>query len=78
MFAYRNGAVEKVIAEGDVIPLNGGSAFVKALALPQPELRGAVAGDAIMLKMAVDTDGDCIEDTVGLVQATAPSSPSLG
>lgn len=78
VFAYRNGAVEKVIAEGDVIPLNGGSAFVKALALPQPELRGAVAGDAIMLKMAVDTDGDCIEDTVGLVQATAPSSPSLG
>ena len=78
VFAYRDGTVEKVIAEGDVIPLNGGSAFVKAIALPQPELRGAVAGDAIMLKMAVDSDGDCIEDTVGLVQATAPSSPSLG
>lgn len=78
VFAYHNGAVEKVIAEGDVIPLNGGSAYVKAIALPQPELRGAVAGDAIMLKMAVDTDGDCVEDTVGLVKATAPSSSDLG
>jgi hypothetical protein len=74
---YRDGVVEKVIAEGDVISLHGQNAFVKAISLPQPELRAAVAGDSIMLKMAVDTDGDCIEDTVGLVQATAPSSSTL-
>jgi len=77
VFMYRDGVVEKVIAEGDVISLAGQEAFVKGISLPQPELRAAVSGDSIMLKMAVDTDGDCIEDTVGLVQATAPSSPSL-
>lgn len=78
VFAYRGGTVEKVVAEGDVITVNGSEAFVKAIALPQPELRQAAAGDAIMLKMAVDTDGDCVEDTVGLVKATTPGSASLG
>ena len=78
VFAYRDGTVEKVVAEGDVITVNGSEGFVKAIALPQPELRQAAAGDAIMLKMAVDTDGDCVEDTVGLVKATAPGSASLG
>jgi hypothetical protein len=74
VFSYSNGLVEKVVAEGDMIDLYGEPAFVKAISTPQPELRQAVAGESIMLKMAVDTDGDCIEDTVGLVKVATPSS----
>ncbi|MBL6695166.1 MAG: hypothetical protein ISP97_00680 [Luminiphilus sp.] len=74
VFSYSNGLVEKVVGEGDMIDLYGEPAFVKAISLPQPELRQAVAGESIMLKMAVDTDGDCLEDTVGLVKVATPSS----
>ena len=77
VFAYKDGVVEKVMAELDVITdASGQQAIVMAIALPQPELRQAVAGDEILLKFAADTDGDCVEDMVGSVKAMAPQGMS--
>lgn len=78
VFAYKDGVLEKVIAEGDVISSGLIEGLVLSLKLPQPELRQAVAGDSIMLSALLDTDQDCIADTVGLMAATSPSGTPSG
>ncbi|MGB1440089.1 MAG: hypothetical protein ACPG63_09945, partial [Luminiphilus sp.] len=49
VFAYADGVVSKVIAEGDVVTSGGVEGMVTAIALPQPALRQAVAGNSILL-----------------------------
>lgn len=78
VFAYKNGAVEKVIAEGDEISSGLIEGLVLGIGMPQPELRQAVAGDSIMLNLLLDTTQDCVPDTVGLVAATSPSGTPDG
>ena len=73
VFAYKNGEVSRVMAELDVVTdTSGQELMIMSIALPQPELRQAVSGDDILVKFAADSDGDCVEDVVGSLVATAP------